>query len=125
MCCFCHRQHLFRLDKVAQFGFPCKPYQYDQSCHCPVWFLSQLTPSLIGHYSSVSFLAYIELVRSVTFFSYLAFIIDYNRFYWSQQLSIIFGVDCTCTIGHIIVLLVSSQTALSPISHNSLVSFLA
>ena len=45
-----------------------------------------------------------HLIWSVTSLSYMVFIINFTRFDRSWQFNIIFNVECTCTIGHAIVL---------------------
>ena len=37
---FCHRLHRIRLITIGQFRFRRRPYLYDQSSCCPVWFSS-------------------------------------------------------------------------------------
>ena len=55
--CFLHKQHPVRSITITQFSFCCRSRLFDLSC--PVWFLSHITPSLIGHDNSISFLALI------------------------------------------------------------------
>ena len=101
---FHHRPDLVLSTMATQFHFWHKPHLYNQSCSCLIWFSSQSVPDLIDYDSSISLLAQISLVQLVTSFSYLVFITHYTRSNWSQQFSIVFIIEYTYTIGHIVVL---------------------
>ena len=76
----------------------------DQSHCCPVLFSSQTTQGLIGFDSSVLVLAYTTPIQSIKSLSYLIFVINRT---WSNQswyLNIVFGIDHTYTIGHVVAL---------------------
>ena len=86
------------------FRFQHRLHLYDKSHRCPIQFLSQSTLDSISHYNLVSFSMQIAPVRQVTSLSYLLFIIGYTRSNRSQQFSIIFNIEHTCTIGHVVTL---------------------
>ena len=67
-------------------------------------FSLQITPGLNGHDSSVSISTQIALIGLITSLSYLVFGAYRTQSYWSRQFSFIVSVDCTCKIGHVLVL---------------------
>ena len=77
---------------------------YDRSHYCPIWFSSQSELGQIGDNNFVSYLAQIASIRLVTQLSYLIFIIISNQSNWSQKFRIIFSIDCTCAIDHVVIL---------------------
>ena len=100
--CFLHKQHPVRSITITQFSFCCRSRLFDLSC--PVWFLSHIIPSLIGRDNLISFLAYTTPIWLIMSLSYLVFIINYTLSDWSWKFSIIFDVDYTYTIDHVIVM---------------------
>ena len=101
---FHHRPNLTLLIMAVQFHFWHRPHLYNQSRSYPILFSSQSAPNLISHDSSVSFLVQISPIRMVTSLSCLVFSTHYTRFNQSRQFSIVFRVECTYIIGHVIVL---------------------
>ena len=59
---FHHRPHTIRQVPTIHFRFQCGPVLYDRSCHCHVWFSSQIGHDLINHDNSISFLTQIAFV---------------------------------------------------------------
>ena len=69
-----------------------------------LFFLSQTTPGQIGPQSSVSVSNQTRTIRSITLLFCLVFVIDYTQSDRSQQLIMIFGINCTYMINHVIVM---------------------
>ena len=104
MSCFRHRFYLVRSGTTTQFHFQCRPYLYNQLCHCRIWFSSQTASGPIGHDNSVSFSAYTTPIWSVTLLSCLVFITNRSQSNRSWQFIFNVRVNHTYTISNIIVL---------------------
>lgn len=81
------RPHPIRSIMIVQILFRCRLHLYDQSYRCFVWSSTQTIPYPISHGSSIMILAQTAPIQSVMSQSY-----------------IIFVIDLTCTIIHIIFL---------------------
>lgn len=80
---------------TGQFYFWRRPHLYYRSCRCPIQFLPQTTPGVIGHDNFVSLSTQIALGRS-------SFIIDHTQSDRSRQFYIIFSISQTYMIGQVI-----------------------
>ena len=103
-----------RFDRCRQFScdFFRRPYLHNRSHCCPIWFLSQTTPSPISHNTLVYFLVLNTFVRSITLLSCLIFVTDNTRSDQSRWLNFIFDENRTCMVKHVVFL-----SGLGNISH--------
>ena len=101
---FHHKWHTTRQVLIIKFRFRRRPNLYNMSHCCHVLCSSQTEPGLIGHYNSVSFSMWTTSVRLVIQLSYLVFITISTQSNQSQKFSIVFIIDCTCMISHIIII---------------------
>ena len=90
---FNNRAHLVQSITKAQFRFQHRPYLYNRSSHCPIWFLSETTLGLIDYNNPVSFLVQTTPLRSIISLSYLVFITNRTWSNRPRQLNFIFGID--------------------------------
>ena len=107
---------------TTQFCFKRRSHLQNQSHSYPMLFSSQSAPDSISYESSVSFSMYTTPISSITSLSCLVFIIHSTRLDQSQNFSIVFDVDHTCTIDHIIALSGFLQRPL-PVKYVSTIQF--
>lgn len=101
-----HRPYPVRQVPIIQFCFRHRSDLCDPSHQCIVWFLLKTVPYLISHNSSVSFFMQTCSIRSITQLAYLFFVTIDTRFDRSRQFSMVFYVDHTYIIGHVLSYLV-------------------
>ena len=89
---------------TVQYHFLRRPYLYDRSRRCLIWFSSQIEPDPIDHDILVLFFTQITLVQSITSLTSLVFIINYIWSYRSPQFNFSFIVNHTNIVDHVIIL---------------------
>lgn len=101
-----HRPYPIRQVPIIQFCFRRRSDLCDPSHQCIVQFLLKTVPYLISHNSSVSFFTQTCSIRSITQLAYLFFVTIDTRFDRSRQFSMVFYIDHTYIIGHVLSYLV-------------------